>query len=230
MKKAINALNSKTSSVEVQKDAKTTNQNHFFPTTETQYHLQTSPYTERIDPLFSANYPSMLRPIPSPIMSFHSPMTTHFNHPAGSSEQHSKYLSSSSEQHSKYLSSSSGMDLTDPADDYVPPLPPPIITSSFSSNHDEDNMEDDAVEVTSSDEDSGINLIVSRSPLKQNNNKGRSFKKKSGEKQRQKINEKIYPITEVFNPLFLDEKKKESSSRPNFATILVQNFFKRESG
>ena len=63
-------------------------------------------------------------------------MTTHFTHPVGSSVQHSKYLSSSS-----------GMDLTDPADDYVPPLPSPIITSSFSSNHDEDNMEDDAVEV-----------------------------------------------------------------------------------
>ena len=36
MKKAIDALNSKTSSVEVQKDAKATNQSHFFlPTTET---------------------------------------------------------------------------------------------------------------------------------------------------------------------------------------------------
>ena len=84
-------------------------------------------------------------------------------------------------------------------------------------------MEDDAIVVNnSSDQDSGSSLVVSRSLLKQNN---KSIKKKS---QCKKIEEKIYPITEVFNPLFLDERKRESSSRPNCATILVRNFFKRE--
>ena len=43
-------------------------------------------------------------------------------------------------------------------------------------------------------------------------------------KSQRKTVEKIYPITKVFNPLLLEEKKNESSSRANFATILVRNF------
>lgn len=127
---------------------------------------------------------------------FHSPMTTYLAHP--DTEQHSRCPS-----------------FFDAANEYVPPLPPPIMTS-FSSSY--DDYINDTVEITSS-EDSGSIL---RSPLKQNNQK--RLKRTSIEKK----NEKIYPITEVFNPLFLDERKKESSSRPNFATVLVRNFFKRE--
>ena len=61
------------------------------------------------------------------------------------------------------------MDFIDPTDDYVPHLQLLIITSSFSSNHEEDNMADDAIEVNSSDQDSGNNLVISWSALKQNN-------------------------------------------------------------
>ena len=62
-----------------------------------------------------------------------------------------------------------------------------------------------------------------RSPLKAQNIDA-SRKKKIKEK----LPEKIYPITELFSPSFLEKRKKQSVSRPNFATILVRNFFKQE--
>ena len=73
--------------------------------------------------------------------------------------------------------------------------------------------------VSHDDNDNSENSLHPRSPLKQRNS---TTKKKSC------MPERIYPITEVFNPLFLEDKKKESSSRANFATILVKSFFKME--
>ena len=176
-----------------------------------------------------------MRPIPSPIMNtFHSEtrMGAHFTYPSGiagstypsgtagstypsgmagstypsSGTSETTYPSGSSELHSP-------LDFIDSSDEYVPHLPPPIITSY------EDNMKEDPIEVTSSHEDSASNLLA------QNNQK---VKKKSTEKQCKKIDEKFYPITEVFNPLFLDEKKKESSSRPNFVLQLWFEAFLKE--
>jgi len=118
----------------------------------------------------------------------------------------------------------SSADLQDNTDDYVLPLPPPITTplnfSPIESSHDEDST----IELTSSS-DGSTRVNISRSPIKQINSKKLLC---SGEKQSMMMEGKIYPITEVFNPLFLDARKKESVSRPNFATILVQNFFKKE--
>ena len=39
--------------------------------------------------------------------------------------------------------------------------------------------------------------------------------------------EKLYPITEVFNPVFLQNRKQESSSRPNFAAMLIKCFISK---
>ena len=167
-------------------------------------HLSTSvtpTYTGKADSISITSHPNRLEPIPSPIMSaHHTPMATYH---MGNSDQHSSSFASSA------------LDFLDSADDYVPPLPQPIITSSFSSNYEDNSKDED------SSSESGGSLIVSRSPLRQNNQK--RIKRKS-----QKADEKIYPITEVFNPLFLEEKKKESSSRQNFAAVLVRSFFKRE--
>ena len=113
------------------------------------------------------------------------------------------------------------------SDDYVPPLPPPV-TPVESNDIDEDDGklfgDKDFVELdsTTTDDDSfgSANAYVTRAPLKHQNGQRKDEKVK-------KMEEKIYPITEMFNPLFLEEKRKESISRPNFATIMVRNFFKK---
>ena len=90
---------------------------------------------------------------------------------------------------------------------------------SFSSSCDDDSsklLEDDSDDSTHP-----------RSPIKPKN----SIKKNEGGSKSKKapLDERVYPITEVFNPLFLEEQRKKSVSRANFATILVRNFFTRET-
>ena len=89
---------------------------------------------------------------------------------------------------------------------------------SFSSGYDDDSskiLEDESDDSTHP-----------RSPIKPRNStktNGKGSKSKTAV-----LNEKIYPITEVFNPQFLEDQRKKSVSRANFATILVRNFFSRE--
>ena len=90
---------------------------------------------------------------------------------------------------------------------------------SFSSSYDDDSsklLEDD-----SDDSTHPRPPIKPKSSIK--TNRGGSKSKKAA------LDEKVYPITEVFNPLFLEEQRKKSVSRANFATILVRNFFTREA-
>jgi len=125
--------------------------------------------------------------------------------------------------------SSSSLDTSLP-----PPLPPPLPlpTLQYSSPSSEMPRMDSGVSTEenicgsskSFDDDDSEDSLHPRSPLKQRN----STNTKKPHVPGKSMPEKIFPITEVFNPLFLDEKKQESSSRANFATILVKNFFKRE--
>ena len=88
--------------------------------------------------------------------------------------------------------------------------------STSSSILDEDVSSDD-----SSDSDAESSA---ESPLKQRNISTVRRKRQPKEKKP----EIIYPITKLFSPLFLEKRKKESVSRPNLATILVKNSFKKE--
>lgn len=65
-----------------------------------------------------------------------------------------------------------------------------------------------------------------RSPLKQQNSSKKLEKTQAVKKP--EFSETIYPITEVFNAKFLEKEKRASSSRQNFATILVRKFFSQE--
>ena len=88
--------------------------------------------------------------------------------------------------------------------------------SKSSSVLDEDVSSDD-----SSDSDAEPSA---ESPLKQRNISTVRRKRQLKEKRP----EIIYPITELFSPTFLEKCKKKGVSRPNLATILVKNFFKKE--
>ena len=190
------------------------------------------------DTATDTSYPRSLMPMPLPIMStYHVPPPCYTHPERYINDQHLSNTSSGTDphvsQHSN-TSSSTGPHVSFDSDDfYVPPLPPPVTPISFQS-HDEDSsklFEDDAIELTStsSDQDSfgSAHASDSRFPLKQRSNN--SLKKRhSDDTTVKKVEEKIYPITEVFNPLFLEQRKRESISRPNFATTLVWNFFKKE--
>lgn len=105
----------------------------------------------------------------------------------------------------------------------VPPLPPPI---SFSPIQTDDarfqaSLTESLDTFKSSEETEdyvGSSDYPPKVPLKQKN--CRSKKSPS-----EKDYEKVYPITEIFNPEFLSKCRAKSCSRPNFATILVRKFF-----
>lgn len=103
----------------------------------------------------------------------------------------------------------------------TPPLPEfqqlPTSDASFSSSVDDPYP----FEVELSDQ-----YTKPRSPLKQQNSSKKHEKTQAVKNP--ELSETIYPITEVFNPRFLEKQKKISASRQNFATILVRKFFSRE--
>ena len=91
------------------------------------------------------------------------------------------------------------------------------LCSKFSSSSSK-VLDDLSTEDSSASDDS-----CSRSLLKERNT-ATTMKKKIKEK----LPERIYPITELFSPAFLEARKKQSVSRPNLATVLVRCFFKKE--
>ena len=119
------------------------------------------------------------------------------------------YYNSGQQSSSDSSTHTSSLSFDDSDNEYVPPLPPPL-PDSLKDKHDENDISDNE-EI--------------RFPLKaqQINSQG------PDNKQKRKVKDnRVYPITEVFNHVFLSECLAESVSRPNFSLNLVTKFFTEE--
>ena len=88
-------------------------------------------------------------------------------------------------------------------ENYVPPLPPPIVMP-------------------------GINRAAfGQSSVCNDNEVRKKLPVRSFNVKKPKRNDRLYPITEVFNPIFLQNWKQESSSRANFAARLIKCFISK---
>ena len=106
----------------------------------------------------------------------------------------------------------SSLSFDDSDNEYVPPLPPPLPISLDDKHNETDAGEKEEV----------------RLPLKPCQSHQISFEGPNKKQKKKGKDKRIYPITEVFNNVFLSDCLAESVSRPNFSLNLVTKFFKEE--
>ena len=115
-------------------------------------------------------------------------------------------------------------------ENYVPPLPPPIVIpglsrSAFGQSSSCNSQNDSKMNNAKSP---GLSHTFGHSSACSNRSNNENFPRQHIKaKKRSRDAEQLYPITEVFNPVFLQNRRQESSSRPNFAAILIKCFISK---